>query len=85
MSWLSSWSTKLRARPGPSDAPASGGGSATESLQKPPTRRLAEEVLKCGDAQCVLSYEGAAASAYWATLSSAFGVPGRSPEASDPL
>jgi CRISPR/Cas system-associated endonuclease Cas1 len=54
-------------------------------LQKPPTRRLAEEVLKCGDAQCVLSYEGAAASAYWATLSSAFGVPGRSPEASDPL
>ena len=47
--------------------------------------RLAEEVLKCGDAQCVLGYEGAAASAYWAALSSAFGVPGRSPEASDPF
>jgi CRISPR-associated protein Cas1 len=47
--------------------------------------RLAEEVLKCGDAQCVLGYEGAAASAYWTALSSAFGVPGRSPEASDPF
>jgi len=46
---------------------------------------LAEEVLKCGDAQRVLGYEGAAASAYRAALSSAFGVPGRSPEASDPF
>ncbi|MFZ8839409.1 MAG: CRISPR-associated endonuclease Cas1 [Pyrobaculum sp.] len=39
--------------------------------------RLAEEVLRCGGAQCVLGYEGAAASAYWAALSSAFGVPRR--------
>ena len=38
---------------------------------------LAGEVLKCGGAQCVLGYEGAAASAYWAALSSAFGVPRR--------
>ena len=47
--------------------------------------KLAGEVLKCGDAQCVLGYEGAAAPAYWAALSSAFGVPGRSPEASGPF
>ena len=41
LSWLSSWSTaKLRTRPGPSDAPASEGGSGAGSLQKPRKRWL---------------------------------------------
>jgi len=41
--------------------------------------RLAGEVRRCGDPQCVLGLEGAAASAYWGALSAAFGLPGRDP------
>ncbi|MFP3252376.1 MAG: CRISPR-associated endonuclease Cas1 [Thermoproteus sp.] len=47
--------------------------------------RLAGEVRRCGDPQCVLGLEGAAASVYWGALSAAFGLPGRDPNAADPF
>ena len=46
---------------------------------------LAGRIPSCADVQCVLGHEGAAASLYWDAVSKTTGLPGRNPEAADPL
>ncbi len=46
---------------------------------------LAARVLQCGDAQCVMAYEGEAAQAYWEALKPLLRFPGRDPDGGDPV
>jgi len=45
---------------------------------------LGPRLLACGDAQCVLAYEGQAAQVYWGAVSE-LGFPSRDPEGGDPF